>query len=73
VANRLEFLRILGSDVHYFHHCNVAISMRKETTHGGKRKNSGRKKREPTEVRRIPVSLLPKVDKLIADHRAKKK
>jgi hypothetical protein len=45
----------------------------KKPTHGGARKNSGRKKREPTEVRRIPVSLLPKVDKLIADHKAKKK
>lgn len=45
----------------------------KKPTHGGTRENSGRKKLEPTEVRRIPVSLLPKVDAMIQKHKTKDK
>ncbi len=54
--------------------------MKKKPTHGGKRPNSGRKTgykkpkselKEKTVVRRIPVSILPSVDKQIKE--AKKK
>lgn len=35
--------------------------MKKSKTHGGKRKNSGRKKKEPTKVVRVPLSKLKDV------------
>lgn len=37
----------------------------KKPTHGGKRKGSGRKKKEPTKVVRVPISKLEEVKKLI--------
>jgi hypothetical protein len=40
-------------------------------THGGARKGSGRKKKEPTVVMRVPKSLVPKVEKMIDNHRKK--
>lgn len=52
----------------------------KKPTHGGKRKGAGRKegfrmkdsdKKEPTQVMRVPKSLVPKVKKLIKDHKKK--
>lgn len=50
---------------------------KKQPTHGGPRKGAGRKpgrfvnteKKEPTVVMRIPLSLVGKVEKLIASHR----
>lgn len=43
---------------------------------GGKREGAGRKPgitfKEQTKVRRIPVSLLPKVDAMIEKHKVKK-
>jgi len=33
--------------------------------HGGKRAGSGRKKKEPTKLKRIPLSKLKEVDELI--------
>jgi hypothetical protein len=42
----------------------------KPKTHGGSRKGSGRKPKEPTETRRIPVSILPKVDDMILKQRS---
>lgn len=39
--------------------------MKKENTHGGKRENSGRKKKEPTKTIRVPISKLPAIMKLI--------
>jgi hypothetical protein len=41
----------------------------KKPTHGGKRKGSGRKKKEPTKNIRVPVSLIPKVNELIKKHK----
>ena len=40
--------------------------MKNKPTHGGKRKGSGRKKKEPTVVMRIPISKVPAVKKLIS-------
>jgi len=37
----------------------------KKKTHGGKRKGSGRKPKEPTKVMRIPVSKVDQVKALI--------
>ena len=37
----------------------------KKSTHGGKRKGSGRKPKEPTKVMRIPVSKVKQVKELI--------
>lgn len=39
--------------------------MTTKPTHGGKRKGSGRKKKEPTKVIRVPISKLEEVKKLI--------
>jgi hypothetical protein len=39
--------------------------------HGGARKGSGRKKKEPTVVMRVPKSLVSKVEKMIENHRRK--
>lgn len=39
--------------------------MKKIKTHGGKRKGSGRKKKEPTTTKRVPISLISKIDELI--------
>lgn len=39
--------------------------------HGGARKGSGRKPKEPTVVRRIPISLVQKIDKIIATAKEK--
>lgn len=36
---------------------------------GGKRPGSGRKKKEPTKVMRIPVPLVPKVEDMIEKHK----
>jgi hypothetical protein len=44
----------------------------KKPTHGGKREGSGRKALEPTVVRRIPVSLVDKVDAMIEKHKKKR-
>jgi len=41
--------------------------------HGGKRLNAGRKRKEPTTTKRIPVSLVPKVDELIKNHKTQTK
>lgn len=37
----------------------------KKKNHGGKRKGSGRKKKEPTKVMRIPVSKIEAVKALL--------
>lgn len=47
------------------HHIYSMILKKKQ--HGGKRPGAGRKPKEPTVVRRIPVSILAKVDKIIAE------
>lgn len=39
---------------------------------GGARKGAGRKPKEPTKVIRVPVSLVPKVEKLIKQHNKKR-
>lgn len=39
--------------------------MKKKKTHGGKRKGSGQPKKEPTIVKRIPISKLDAVLKAI--------
>jgi hypothetical protein len=39
--------------------------MKKKPTHGGKRKNAGRKKKEPTKTIRVPLSKLAEVFKAI--------
>lgn len=39
--------------------------------HGGKRKNAGRKPKEPTVTKRIPISILDKVEALIKKHKTK--
>lgn len=44
----------------------------KKKTHGGARNGAGRKPKEPTVVRRVPLSVLAKVDALIAETRKKK-
>lgn len=44
--------------------------MTKKTTHGGKRKNSGRKKLGPTVTMRVPKSLARTFKKLIKEHKA---
>ena len=36
------------------------------STHGGKRPNAGGRKKEPTKVIRLPVSLVPVVQALVA-------
>jgi hypothetical protein len=36
-----------------------------KNTHGGKRPNSGRKKKEPTKVIRVPISKLEAIYKII--------
>lgn len=41
------------------------IKKMKKKTHGGKRKGSGRPKKEPTTTMRIPVSKVEEVKKLI--------
>lgn len=45
-------------------------------SHGGKREGAGRPtgtiKTEPTKPVRIPVSLLPEVEKLIEEHKTEK-
>lgn len=42
--------------------------------HGGKRVGAGRKKgsrrKEPTKAIRVPVALLPEIEKLIEEHEA---
>lgn len=40
---------------------------KKKNNHGGARSRSGRKPKEPTVVRRIPISILTKVDALITE------
>lgn len=45
----------------------------KTSTHGGKRKNAGRKPDEKSVTMRIPETLVPKVKKMVDEHRAKKK
>lgn len=40
----------------------------KKPTHGGARKGAGRPKEEPTKVMRVPLALVPKILKLIADY-----
>lgn len=39
--------------------------MKKEATHGGARKGSGRKPKEPTKVIRVPVSKLKAIENLL--------
>jgi DNA polymerase V len=36
-----------------------------ENKHGGKRENSGRKKKEPTKTIRVPLSKLEEIKKVI--------
>jgi len=45
--------------------------VQKKKQHGGKRKGSGRKKGEPTKLKRIPVSLVKQVDRIVREHRKK--
>ena len=45
----------------------------KKNKHGGKRPNSGRKKKEPTKVIRVLVALVPAIDKLTEDYKLSKK
>jgi len=47
---------------------SVANTARKQ--HGGKRSGAGRKPKEPTVTKRIPISLLDKVNELIKKHKA---
>lgn len=42
--------------------------MTQQNKHGGKRKGAGRKPKEPTITKRIPISLLDKVNNLIQNH-----
>lgn len=46
--------------------------LNKKGTRGGKREGSGRKKKEPTIVRRYPLFLDDKIQKLILDFRNEK-
>ena len=39
--------------------------MKNKLAHGGKRKNAGRKKKEPTKTMRIPLSKVDEVKRLI--------
>ncbi|PLC59304.1 hypothetical protein CIK00_03275 [Photobacterium carnosum] len=39
--------------------------------HGGKRDGAGRKKSEPTTTIRVPVSLIPTINKLVMEHKGK--
>lgn len=39
--------------------------------HGGKRKNAGRKPKEPTKTIRVPQSLVQKVTEMINKHKSK--
>ena len=39
--------------------------MKKESTHGGARKGSGRKKKEPTKTIRVPISKIPAIMEVI--------
>ena len=41
--------------------------MGKKYKHGGKRKGSGRKKKDPTKVIRVPISKIEAVKDLIKD------
>lgn len=41
--------------------------MKKKKTHGGKRKGSGRPKKEPTKTIRVPVSKIVEVKRIIQD------
>ena len=43
----------------------------KKKLHGGKRKNAGRKPKEPTKTMRIPETLVPKITAMIEKHKAK--
>lgn len=45
----------------------------KKNTHGGKREGAGRKKREQTKAIRVPVALIPAINKLISDYKDCKK
>lgn len=38
----------------------------KKSTHGGLRKGSGRKKKEPTKTMRVPISKIPAIKEIIA-------
>lgn len=42
----------------------------KKETRGGKRENSGRKKKEPTKVIRVPVSKLEAIKNLLGDRQS---
>jgi len=42
-----------------------------QKNHGGKRKGAGRKPKEPTITKRIPIGILDKVEALIKKHKAK--
>lgn len=42
----------------------------KKPTHGGARKNAGRKPKEPTVTKRIPVGLVVKIDALIKKYKS---
>jgi hypothetical protein len=44
-----------------------------KNTHGGKRPNSGRKKKDPTVVKRVLVALVPAIDKLTEEYKLSKK
>jgi hypothetical protein len=39
--------------------------MKKKPTHGGARKNAGRKPKEPTKTIRVPISKLPAILKAL--------
>jgi len=44
----------------------------KKHTHGGKRKGSGRKKKEPTTTVRVPLALLPRIMELVDAYKVNK-
>ena len=56
-------------DIAYLASLNLLQMKKTKPTHGGKRKGSGRKPKEPTVVMRIPVSLVEKVKALIEKYK----
>ena len=45
--------------------------MKERTTQGGKRQGSGRPRQEPTQVIRVPYSLIDTVNTMIKEHKDK--
>ena len=65
LKEQVEHLQALVNNKNaYIETCEKEIQ---KLTHGGKRKGSGRKKKEPTKVIRIPISKIKAVKDLIKD------